>query len=351
MVTNLDVRGLQVGKVNTLTFSGSDLLPNPRLLTTARLARQTLKSGATANRIAIEVELAPGTQPGFENWWLVTDQGVSARGIFAADSMEQKPFAAKVDSLPVALHGAVAGSQVQEVTFHGKAGQEIICEMEAQRLESKVRPVLNLYGPGHLLVEMGMPKAVLRGDARLEAKLPADGEYRLEIHDLQYAAAAGSYFTLKIGNWSYADLAFPPVIQRGLTTEVELVGHPGETHTVRVSSTADESAMPAPWPAPEHASGPQAPVLLSDLREVMAEHKGSLPQSLGALPVAVSGRFAKLNEEDSYELTVEPESEVNIEVEADALGSPIDAQLELRDAKGHEAGRRQTIRRRVPIRA
>jgi len=334
VVTNLDVRGLQIGKVNSLTFTGSDLLPNPRLLTTARLARQTLKSGAAANRITIDVELAPGTQPGFENWWLVTDQGVSARGIFAADSMEQKPFAAKVDSLPVALHGTLAGNEVREVTFQGKAGQEITCEVEAQRLESKLRPVLNLYGPGNLLVEFGMPKAGLRGDARIEAKLPADGEYRLQIHDLQYAAAAPGHFCLKIGQWSYGDVAFPPVIQRGVTTEVELVGRAGEKHMVRVSSTADEAAVPAPWPEPDHASGPQAPVLLSDLREVVEEQNGSAPQALGGLPVAVDGRFAKRDEEDAYELTVEPESEVNIEVEAEALGSPIDAQLELRDAKG-----------------
>jgi hypothetical protein len=67
---------------------------------------------------------------------------------------------------------------------------------------------------------------------------------------------------------------------------------------------------------------------------MVAEHKGTEPQALGALPVAVSGRFTKSNEEDTYELTVEPESEVNIDVEADSLGSPIDAQLELRDAKG-----------------
>ena len=51
--------------------------------------------------------------------------------------------------------------------------------------------------------------AALRGDTRLEAKLPADGEYRLQFHDLQYAAAAPSHFRLKIGHWSYADLAFP----------------------------------------------------------------------------------------------------------------------------------------------
>ena len=40
------------------------LLPNPRLLTTARIAKQTLKDGAKPERIVLEVELAEGSQPG-----------------------------------------------------------------------------------------------------------------------------------------------------------------------------------------------------------------------------------------------------------------------------------------------
>jgi hypothetical protein len=333
-VSNLDVRGLQIGKVCTLTFTGTDLLPNPRLLTTARIARQTLKDGAKPNRIMLEVELAPGTEPGFENWWLVTDNGVSARGILAIDTLAQAPFSEKVESLPVALHGTLSGSQVREVTFSGKAGQEITCEIEAQRLESKVRPVLELYGPGNALLKFSLPMTALRGDTRLEAKLPVDGEYRLQFHDLEYAAALPGHFCLKIGQWSYADLAFPSTIQRGVTTEVQLVGRAGETHTVRVSSTEEALAIPAPWADPASASGPQVAVRLSDSPELMQERGSSAPQALGALPVAVNGRIGKPNEEDAYELTVEPESEVGVEVSAEAFGSPIDAELELRDLKG-----------------
>jgi hypothetical protein len=333
-VSNLDVRGLQIGKVCTLTFTGTDLLPNPRLLTTARIARQTLKEGAKPNRITLEVELAPGAQPGFENWWLVTDHGISARGILALDTLAQAPFAEKVESLPVAMHGVLAGSQTREVTFSGKAGQEITCEVEAQRFESKVRPVLELYGPGNVLLKFSMPMAALRGDTRLEAKLPADGQYRLQFHDLEYAAAAPGHFCLKIGQWSFADLAFPPVIQRGVTTEVQMVGRVGETSTVRVSSTEEAAAIPAPWADPASASGPQVAVRLSDSPELVQERSGSAPQALGALPVAVNGRIGKPNEEDAYELTVEPESEVLVEVSAEAFGSPIDAELELRDLKG-----------------
>ena len=333
-ISNLDVRGLQIGKVCSITFTGTDLLPNPRLLTTARLARQTLKEGAKPDRITLEVELAPGAQPGFENWWLVTDHGVSARGVLALDTLAQTPFSEKVESLPVALHGTLSGSQAREVTFSGKAGQEITCEVEAQRLESKVRPVLELYGPGNVLLKFSLPMTALRGDTRLEAKLPVDGEYRLQFHDLQYAAATPGHFCLKIGQWSYADLAFPSTIQRGVTTEVQLVGRAGETRTVRVSSTEEAAAVPAPWADPASASGPQAAVRLSDSPELMEQRNGSAPQALGSLPVAVNGRIGKPNEEGAYELAVEPESEVELEVSAEAFGSPIDAELELRDLKG-----------------
>ena len=207
VVTGVDLRGLQIGKPTTLVITGTDLLPNPRLLTTARIAKQTLKEGAKPERIALEIELAPGSQPGLENWWLVTDNGVSARSVLATDAMPQTVFAEKVASLPVALHGTIAASQVREVTFPGKAGQEIICEVEAQRIESKLRPVLKLYGPGNALLKWSLPLTALRGDTRFEVKLPADGEYRLTVNDLQFAAAAPAHFRLKIGQWSYADLA------------------------------------------------------------------------------------------------------------------------------------------------
>ena len=333
-VTSVDLRGLQIGKPTTLVITGTDLLPNPRLLTTARIARQTLKDGAKPNRIALEIELAPGSQPGLENWWLVTDSGVSARSVLATDALPQKAFAEKVASLPVALHGTIAASQVREITFPGKAGQEIICEIEAQRIESKLRPVLKLYGPGNALVKWSLPMTALRGDTRIEAKLPADGEYRLTLNDLQFAAATPAHFRLKIGQWSYADLAFPSTIQRGASAEVQLVGRDGESKTVRLPSNAEGRAVPASWAEPANSSGPQPAVWLSDLPELVEERTGSAPQSLPALPVAVNGRISKPGENDAYELTVQPDTEVDIQVFADSLGSPIDAELELRNPKG-----------------
>lgn len=329
------MRGLQIGHPTAFTLTGTDLLPNPRLLTTARIAKQSLKDGAKPDRITLDIELAPGTSPGLHNWWLVTDHGVSAKGVLATDHLPQKPFADKVDSLPVALHGTISGSQVREVTFPGKAGQELICEIEAQRLDGKLRPVIKLHGPGNTLLKWTQPLLALRGDTRLELKLPADGEYRLQLHDLQFAAPGNSnYFRLKLGQWSYADLAFPATVQRGASAEVQLVGRAGESRTVSLPALGSAIAVPAPWADAKSASGPQAVVWLSDLPELVEHRTGTAPQALPALPVAVNGRLTQPGEADAYTLTVTPETEVDIEVFADSLGSPIDAELELRDLKG-----------------
>ncbi len=332
-VSSVDIHGWQIGKPTTLIISGTDLLPNPRVLTGIQIAKQTLKDGGKPNRIILEIEPAKGVQPGLYNWWLVTDQGVSTRQVIAVDHLPQKVFADQTNSLPVALHGTISGSQVREVTFPGKGGQEIICEVEARRLDSKLRPVLKLLSPNGHRLNWSLPMAVLHGDTRIRARLTADGQYRLQLHDLQFAAPAPNHFRLKIGQWTYADQAFPAMVQRGASAEVELVGDSG-TRKVSLPAIADARAVPAPWKNSARASGPAAPVWLSDVIELLEKRNGSEPQSLSLLPVAVNGRLSVAGEEDAYEINVKPETEIIFKVAADIFGSPIDAELELRDTRG-----------------
>ena len=334
VVSGVDLRGLEIGRVTRLTLTGTDLLPNPRLLTTAKVKNQTLLPGGKPERIVLEVELEEASQPGLENWWLVTDGGVSSRSLLATDALPQKLFSEKVDSLPVALHGSVAGSQVREVRFSAKAGQELLCEVEAQRLESKLRPALKLFGPNGNLLKLALPRTALRGDTRLEVTLPSDGEYLLQLHDLQYAAAAPGHFRLKMGSWFYADLAFPSTIQRGVAAEVQLLGRAGKVTSQWLPSSQQGRAVPAPWPDSKEASGPAVAVWLHELPQTLEERSGANAQSLEQLPVSVNGWISKPGEVDLYEIPVEPETEVEFLVAADALGSPIDAELELRDVKG-----------------
>ncbi|MSU42301.1 MAG: hypothetical protein EXS28_11415, partial [Pedosphaera sp.] len=265
-VRSVDIRGLRITGTNTLTIDGANLLPNPRLLTTLPIAQQTVRAGALPGRVVLDITLTDGAQPGVYSWWLVTDDGVSARDVLTVDALAPQIFAAKVDALPAALHGTIAGGAVRETIFVGKAGQDIICEVEAQRLGGGLRPVLHLYGPNGALLKWSLPTPALRGDTRLELRLPADGNYTVHLRDLQFAAPAPNHFRLKIGQWQYADMAFPPAIRRGSSVEFELLGN-GPARLVSLPATFEGEMVPAPWADAKLASGLRPLVQLTDITE------------------------------------------------------------------------------------
>src|SRR6185437_13215154 len=163
-ISKLNLRGLQSGGTTTLVIDGADLLPSPRLVSSLPMVSQVLKKGATASKVQIDVTLDAKSDAGLYNLWLVTEKGVSQRQIIAVDFLPQKPFAAKVDELPVALHGNFTGSRSLETTFSGKAGQKVIIEVESVRLGSKEQPVIHLLDSGEREIGLALPTFALRGD-------------------------------------------------------------------------------------------------------------------------------------------------------------------------------------------
>jgi hypothetical protein len=332
-VRNVSVRGLQVGGTTALTIDGDDLGKAPRLLLPFP-AKQALKPGATDKQATFEVTLDGNIEPGYANLRAATDGGVSLPVVVGVDRLPQKPIAASVDRLPAALHGTVNGSAVAETTFTGKAGQKVLAEVEAQRLGSKLRPVVHLYGPKKLQLGWAWPTPALGGDTRLEATLPEDGTYTVAVHDAEYAAAAPGFFRLKLGQWSFADQVFPPVVGSG--GEVELIG----PASVRVALPSERGAVVRlPWPKGGTWSGPRPWVEVSSRTELVKT--GAKPQELPAGAVGVSGKLLTPFGEDRYRVPVSPGSKVRFEVFAERIGSPVDVALVVRNQAGAEVARNE----------
>jgi hypothetical protein len=334
-IRNLDVRGLQIGGTTTLVVDGDGLGTAPRLLLPFT-ATQKLKPGATATRATFEVTLNAGVQPGYYNLWLAANGGVSLPVVIGVDRLPQRALAAKVDALPAALHGAVSGSTVVSTKFTGKAKQQVRIEVEARRLGSGLRPVVHLYDAKRKQIAWAWGKPALRGDARLEAALPADGTYTLSVHDTEYASPFPGFFRLKIGQWSGADQVFPPVVGKDTKT-VELLG-PAAPVRVDVPAARSTRVLPLAWPAKGTWSGPRPFVLTSPHAEVVAKGDGKV-QDLPAGAVGVSGRLLKPDAEDRFRVPVKPGSKVRLEVFAERLGSPLDVTLVVRNEKGGELAR------------
>lgn len=324
-VRDLDVRGLRTNGATTVTVNGDDLGKAPKLLLPFA-AKQTLKPGNTDKKASFEIELKDAT-PGLYQLRVLTEGGVSLPTVIGVDALDQKPFAPKVETLPVALHGALNGATVLETTFSGKAGQKVVVEVEAVRFGSKLRPVVHLYNAKKLQLEWAWGTPALGGDARLVATLPADGTYSVTLHDLEYAGQNPGAFRLKIGAFDYIDQVFPPAVSV-VATEVELIGSVSAKVPLPI-------LLPGPrrlaWPKGEAWSGPRPFVEVSTRQEFV---EGDTPAQLPAGRIGVSGKLSTPNEGDKYRIAVEPKSKVRFEVFAERIGSPLDAAIVIRDEKG-----------------
>jgi hypothetical protein len=328
---NVNVRGLQVGGSTTLAVDGDDLGTAPRLLLPFA-AKQERKPGSTAQQATFDVTLAADVVPGYYNLRIATEGGVSPPVVIGVDRLPQRPFAAEIAELPVALHGPTVGSSAVETKFSGKAGQKVLVEVEAQRLGSKLRPVVHLYNGKRLQLAWTWGKPALDGDTRLEATLPSDGDYTVAVHDTEYAPPGVSFFRLKIGQWSFVDGVFPPVVGKGKQT-VELLG-PTAPARVDVDALRDPAMLPLAWPKDGTWSGPRPTITVSSHREIIGQSAAGKVQELPPGPVGVCARLLTAFGEDRYRVPVTPGSKVRFEVFAERLGSPLDASLVVRNEAG-----------------
>jgi hypothetical protein len=299
------------------------------------IASQTVMKDASPHRIAVEVTLPENISPGMYPLRVGNRHGVSQAVLIGIDDLIQEPFAREIARLPAALHGRLPKSATLKTSFSGKKGQRITVEIEARRLGAAMDPVLELYDPRQVLVAYSQGHAFLGGDARLQATLPADGQYTVAVHDLLYQAGSPNHFRLKVGELYYADRVFPLGGRRGTDGWFELIGTlPPAARWGKVDLHSPAKEIPVSLPPIHGLTGAAPPVFVDDLPEVIQSQasKGALHEV--AVPAVINGRIKKPGEEDRYRLLVKPGMDLRFEVLANRAGSPLDGVLYLRNDSG-----------------
>jgi hypothetical protein len=338
-ITSMTVRGLQIGATTKVTIQGADLLPAPQIVAGFAITKQVVVGKPAANRVEFEVTLGVEITPGVYHLRVANEKGISPAVVIAVDHLKQIPLAAKIESLPVALHGTLASSNIAKTSFTGTKGQQVIIDVEASRLGGNLRPVVHLYDARRRQIGWSLPDSTLFGDARLSTVLPSNGLYSIELHDLQYAARNPNYYRIKVGSFQYADMVFPPAIQKGQPAKLQLVASGVQDVNVAAGSLSQFGRLaPVPWADPKSASGIRPKLLISDHPELVESPPQANPQALPSLPVAVSGRLDEPSQIDRYTVPVTEGSKLRFEVFADRIGSPIDTLLELKNDKGARLG-------------
>lgn len=341
-ITNLSLRGLQAGGVTTLVIEGSELSPEPRLLLSTPVAKQAIKEGATPERLEVELTLDGQTPGGIYLLRVASASGVSDAVALGVDNLPQIPFADEITVPTVAMTGALTGSGVLSTSLVGKQGQHVLVEVESRRLGAKLDPVVHVYDARgtQLAWSQGLPS--LAGDARATVTLPADGRYRIELHDALFKGDAPGFFRLKVGQFLFADLVYPLATAGGVqaTFEFASTNLPADARATATWTSGDglpRQVVPAPWPSDlAMVSGSRPRVLVTDRAEILEAPPSDKPQEISAAPVAINGRISQPGEQDRYRLTVTPGSTLRFDVLARRAGSALDGVLSIQNEQGGE---------------
>jgi hypothetical protein len=273
------------------------------------------------------------------------------------DSAQQVP-------LDVVVNGRIEKpGDVDCCKFQARAGQRVALECWAERIDSKLRAVLEVHDAA------GKRLAVNRGhtgiDPLIDFVAPADGSYFVKIFDLSYLGSAGHFYRLDIDTKPRVEFGLPCVVTRGKSTKVKLfgrnlsIGAPSPVRDratnppldcVEVDIAPPEAGRHQRIPLPllpaqmsvdafaYHYPGGHAPVLIgvTDVPVLTAAANNHAPDHAQELvvPCEVSGQLADGDERHWYVVNARRGEVLWLEAFGARIGAPVDLDLTVLDPPG-----------------
>jgi hypothetical protein len=228
-------------------------------------------------------------------------------------------------------------------TFDARKGQDLVLAASAR----DVMPYLADAVPGWFQATVALFDAAGREvaydddyrfqpDPVLHYRIPADGEYTVEIKDALYRGREDFVYRLSAGELPFVTSVFPLGGPARTKTAVQVSGWnlPTGTVTMDASGAGPGTAMLTVRRGTLVSN--RVPFAVDSVRDVLErEPNNSLKDAVRlTLPVIVNGRIQAAGDVDVFALTGRAGELVVAEITARRLGSPLDSTLELTDASG-----------------
>ena len=276
-------------------------------------------------------------------------------------------------TLPLTVNGQINGNtDVDVYRFTAPAGQRILLDCRARRIDSLLDPMLSVYdAKGRELVNNrdGYAK-----EAFIDFQVPAAGDYHVRIADALYRGNPNFVYRLTIGPLPHIDYMFPPAGPAGSNNQYTVYGRnlPGGQPTElavdgqRLDKLAVNVALPAD-PAshsvmngrvdPEQAfldaveyrvPGQPMPsntacIGIATAAVVLEADANDTPDQAQALtpPCEVAGQFYPQRDYDWYSFDAQKGDTYTIEVISHRLGLPTDPLLVIQQVIENDKGEEQ----------
>jgi len=342
------------GSTNELTGVGT-LTPWPAPLAFNHPGiRATPTTNSPRYTLTVDASVPPGTYLARA----LNDEGASAPRFLIVDPRptlaESEPNDAADKAQPIPRLPAIAEGRLEkrddvdtfEISL--RQGRTFIARIEAFLLGSPLDAVLRLRDHRGSLVTWNHDDG-FTFDPFLHFTAPADGKYRLEVFGFPHPADSDIRFTgnvrciyrLHLDDGPYAFGTEPAGLSRSNPAPVRLLGWNLGARTNPVPLGLPGQPGPGVrWTSveiPEVAGPPRLPVgdgpeiLESPTANDSATNHTALP-----VPGAATGTLLKPRERDRYAFQARKGVTYRADVQASALGSPLDASLAILDSAGKE---------------
>jgi hypothetical protein len=322
---------------------------------------QVEKEGAGSFRLKV----AKGTKPGFYDLWDISPAGIGVpRPFFVGlgrELIESNPNESLATATDVSIDLTINGrmekpGDIDFFRFSARKGQRVVIECLAERLDSPLRAVLELFD------ESGKSLATNRGyfgiDPLIDFQVEKDGNYLIRIQDLILSGGPNFIYRLDVDSKPRVAFLYPGVVQRGQSARVTAFGwnltqNPKDKKQLK-SGVLDqiEVEIPAQNTKITDISGLQRQITESPLRRssfhlpgsgrsvgietisypvLLDNNKNHQPENAIQIeaPAEISGRLADADERDYYAIMARAGDVFHFEAFGQRLQSPVDLQLSL----------------------
>jgi hypothetical protein len=249
----------------------------------------------------------------------------------------------KVLDLPAVLNGQIEPGDVDRFRFRARQGQQLVFQAQARHLMPYLADAVPGWFQATLAVFDAKGKEVAYDDDYrfdpdpvLLYKVPADGEYELEIHDSIYRGRDDFVYRVTVGEQPFITQVFPLGSQAGVATTATVSGWNLTATKLPLDTRPDgypvrliglrQGQYVSNWVS--YAVGD-----LPEMDEIEPNNTIATAQAV-AMPRIINGRISKPGDVDVYRIEGRAGDEVVAEVQARRLGSPLDSLVRLTGASG-----------------
>jgi hypothetical protein len=246
-------------------------------------------------------------------------------------------------TLPTVVNGQIMPGAVDRFRFQARKGQELVAVAQARQLIPYIPDAVPGWFQATLaLFDSQGNELAYEDDYRFDpdpmihCRIPADGEYSIEIKDAIYRGREDFVYRITVGEQPFISSMFPLGGRTGEKTTVELQGWNLPAGSLTIDN---QGRGPGVYPlstGQETAYANSLFFAVDDLPECLekeSDKQPAVPQQV-PFPVIVNGRIGKPDDEDLFEFDGKAGTTVVAEIQARRLKSPLDSIVTIEDAAG-----------------